>query len=308
VRRPASTVGEIDGRALIVDGRLILADGRSMSYGEFGEPKGPPLLYCHGYPTNRIEYALIAGVVEQAGIEARVVVLDRPGYGSSTFQPGRTLLDWPSDLAEAAGQLGIDEFALLGVSGGGPYALACAAALPQRVIRLGLVVAAGPNDAPGMDKSLILRTVPRTGIVRRIQFGMMGVGLEKGRDDQILENTLANIGEADRPFLGRAENKEWFLRMMREALRQGGRAASHDGGIYLRSWGFDVADVTTETHLWYGGLDETVPPGVGEWLARQLRDSELVVWPQHGHFTWMTSAQAAEAIGATSGVATARRE
>jgi pimeloyl-ACP methyl ester carboxylesterase len=285
-----------------VDGLLTLSDGRRLSYGEFGDPKSAPLFYCHGYPTNRIEYEVIAEVVEKSGIKVRVVVLDRPGYGSSTFQKGRTLLDWPRDVAEAADQLGVGEFAVLGVSGGGPYALACATAMPDRITRLGLVVAAGPADAPGMNKSLILRTVPRFGFVRRIQFGMMSVGLNKGRDDQILENTLANIGEADRPFLELADNKEWFLRMMREALKQGGHAAAHDGGIYLRSWGFDVAAVSTKTHLWYGGLDETVPAPVGEWLAGQLTDSNLVVWPQHGHFTWMTSAQAAEAIAATSGV------
>lgn len=289
-----------------MDGVLTLSDGRTLSYGEFGHPGATPLLYFHGYPTNRIEYEVIAEVVASAGIDVRVVVLDRPGYGSSAFKPGRTLLDWPQDVAEAAEQLGIDDFAVLGVSGGGPYALVCASQMPDRVTRLGLVVAAGPADAPGMSDSLILRTVPRLGLIRRIQFGMMGVGLKKGRDDQILENTLANIGEADRPFLEIAENRDWFLRMMREALEQGGRAAAHEGGIYLRPWGFDVATVTTEAHLWYGGLDETVPAPVGEWLAGQLSDSNLVIWPQHGHFTWMTSSQAGEAIAVTSGVTPSR--
>jgi pimeloyl-ACP methyl ester carboxylesterase len=65
--------------------------------------------------------------------------------------------------------------------------------------------------------------------------------------------------------------------MMREALKQGGRAAAHEGGIYLRSWGFGVAEVTTETHLWYGSRDETVPAPVGEWLAGQLANADLVV-------------------------------
>ncbi|NNC75999.1 MAG: alpha/beta hydrolase, partial [Acidimicrobiia bacterium] len=266
-----------------------------------------PLIYCHGFPTNRIEYEVVNQEVENAGLSARVVVLDRPGYGSSSFQPGRKLLDWPNDVAEAADQLGIEEFAVLGTSGGGPYALACAAAMPDRVTRLGLVVAVGPADAPGMDRSLIGTSISRFGLVRRIQFGLTAMGLNKGRDDQILDQTIASLGEVDRPFLTDAARKDWFLRMMREALKQGGRPAAYDAGIYLDSWGLDVSAVTTETHLWYGGGDETVPAQVGEWLAGQLPNSNLVVWPEHGHFTWMASAQAAEAVAKTSGVAAGPR-
>ena len=287
-----------------MDGLLTLSDGRTMSYGRFGDPEATSVFDCHGFPTNRIEYEGIAHVVEKSGVAASVVVLDRPGYGSSTFQSGRTLLDWPKDVAETADRLGIDEFAVVGASGGGPYAMACAAAMPDRVTRLGLVVAAGPADAPGMDESLILRTVPRSSLMRRVQFGLMGVGLRRGRDDQILEQTLANLGEADRPFLQRPDNREWFLRMIREALKQGGRAAAHDARLYLDSWGFEPAGIASETRLWYGARDETVPAAVGGWLAGQLANAHLVIWPQHGHFTWMTSMEAAEVVATAVGIRT----
>ena len=286
------------------DGLLTLSDGRTMSYGAFGDPAAMPLFYCHGYPTDRIEYQVIAPAVASAGIATRVIVLDRPGYGDSTFQSGRTLLDWPNDVAEAADQLGIDTFAVLGTSGGGPYAMACAVSIPDRVTQLGVVVGVGPAHAPGMDESLILENVSRFGFVRRIQFGMMGYGLNQGRDDQIFDSTIANISEVDRPFLERPENRDWFMRMMREALKQGGRAAAHDGKLYLNSWGFDVTDIETHTYLWYGARDETVPATVGEWLAAQIPNASLVVWPDTGHFTWMNTPQAAEAIGTTSGVHT----
>lgn len=283
------------------DGLLTLQDGRNLSYGTFGHPAAAPLIYCHGYPTNRIEYEAIAPAVDEAGVDVHVIVLDRPGYGSSTFQPGRTLLDWPHDVAEAVDQLGIDSFSVLGTSGGAPYAMACAVALPDRVTQLGLVVGVGPADAPGMGDSLILRNVSRFGLARRAQFGLMGYGLSRGRGDQILDNTIANISEVDRSFLDRPENREWFLRMMQEAFTQGGRAASHDGMLYLNSWGFDVAGISAPTHLWYGSRDETVPPQVGEWLAGRIPNSSLVVWSGSGHFTWMNTARAAEAVGSTSG-------
>ena len=286
------------------DGLLTLSDGRTMSYGAFGDPDAPPLFYCHGYPTDRIEYDVIAPAVASAGIATRVIVLDRPGYGESTFQSGRTILDWPNDVAEAADQLGIDTFAVVGTSGGGPYAMACAVALPERVTRLGVVVGVGPPNAPGMDESLILKNVSRFGFVRRIQFGMMGYGLNQGRDDQIFDNTIANISEVDRPFLELPENRDWFMRMMREALKQGGRAAAHDGKLYLHSWGFDVTEINAPTYLWYGARDETVPAAVGEWLRGQIPNASFVVWPGTGHFTWMNTPQAAEAIGTTNGVHT----
>ena len=282
-----------------MDGLLTLSDGRTLSHRTFGDPSATPLFYCHGYPTNRLEYEVIAPAVEGAG--ARVIVLDRPGYGSSTFQSGRTLLDWPNDVAEAADQLGIDRFAVLGTSGGGPYAMACAVALPERVTQLGLIVGVGPADAPGMDESLILENVSRFGVVRRVQFGMMGYGLNHGGDNQIFDNTIARISEVDRLFLERPENREWFLRMMREALKHGGRAAAHDGKLYLTGWNFDVSRISAPTYLWYGARDETVPARVGEWLADRIPNSRLAVWPEHGHFTWMNTPQAAEAIGITSG-------
>lgn len=285
-----------------MDRSLTLSDGRKLSYGDFGDSRAAPLFYCHGYPTNRIEYEIIDRAVRNSGINVRVVVLDRPGYGSSTFQPGRTLLDWPRDIADAADKLGVHEFALLGVSGGGPFALACAAAMPDRVARLGLVVAAGPANAPGMHDSLILRTLPKSGVVRRFQFGMMSAGLKRGSEDVILDRTIANLGEVDRPFLGYADKRAWFIRMMHEAFAQGGRPAAQDGGIYLDSWGFDVSEVNTETHLWYGARDETVPASVGEWFAEKISDSKLVVWPEHGHFTWMTSAEAVDVVAVTGGV------
>lgn len=284
-----------------MDGLLTLSDGRTLSYGEFGDRKATPVVYCHGFPTNRIEYETVARALDESGIDAWVVVLDRPGYGSSTFLPRRRFIDWPKDVAEAANHLGLDEFAVIGTSGGGPYAMACARAMPDRVTRLGLVVAVGPAGAPGMDESLILKTISRSGLVRRVQFGLTGVGLARGRDDQILEQTIANLGEVDRPFLEGADTREWFLRMMREALRQGGRSAAHEGGLYLDEWGFEPAEITSETHLWYGARDETVPAPTGEWLAGQMPNSNLVVWPEHGHFTWMASFEAAEVVSTMSG-------
>ena len=124
------------------DGRIRLADGRRLGYAEYGDPEGKPLFYCHGFPASRLEAALLDPSARKAGV--RVVAADRPGCGLSDFQPDRRIGDWPGDVVELAGALGIDRFAVVGVSGGGPYALACARKIPQRLTAAAVVCGLGP--------------------------------------------------------------------------------------------------------------------------------------------------------------------
>ena len=121
-----------------------LRDGRSLAWAEYGDPSGKPVLYFHGFPGSRIEPAL--GADDLARTEARLIAIDRPGFGGSTFQPGRRLLDWPNDVASFADSLALDRFACMGVSGGGPYVLACALRLGERLTRAAIVCGVGPLD------------------------------------------------------------------------------------------------------------------------------------------------------------------
>ncbi len=285
----------------MVDGVLDLADGRRLGYAEWGPPDAPPVLYCHGFPTNRQELLLIQPVLERHGVEARVVALNRPGYGPSTFQANRTFLDWPRDVAEAADQLGIGRFAVLGVSGGCPYALACGYALPERVTRIGIVVGMAPIEAPGMQDASAISGPSANWLVRRVQFGMMAYAFKKGREDRFLEQSLTTMGDTDREAMAQPEMQQWFFAMTRESLGQGGGSAAREAGLYRKPWGFEPEQVTVETRLWYGGADKTVPASAGRWLADRLPDSHYELWPEHGHFTWMLSHEAAEVVAAVAG-------
>ena len=100
---------------------FTLADGRALGFAEYGNPNGKPLFYFHGHPGSRFE----ARYLENSET-ARIIGVDRPGLGLSTYKAGRKILDWPDDIAELANSLGIARFAVAGFSGGGPYALACA--------------------------------------------------------------------------------------------------------------------------------------------------------------------------------------
>jgi pimeloyl-ACP methyl ester carboxylesterase len=128
------------------DNILRLRDGRALGYAQYGDPGGPPIFFFHGSPGSRIQRHPDASIARELG--ARIITMDRPGYGLSDFQPARTLLDWPADVAQLADALGIDHFAAIGLSGGGPYLLACAYAMPDRLCSAIVVSGMGPLDEP----------------------------------------------------------------------------------------------------------------------------------------------------------------
>jgi pimeloyl-ACP methyl ester carboxylesterase len=284
----------------MADGVLDLADGRRLAYSEWGPADAPPILYCHGFPSNRRELDLIQPVLERRLVEARVVALNRPGYGRSTFQADRGILDWPRDVAEAADILGISRFSVLGVSGGCPYALACGYALGDRVTRIGIVAGMGPLDATGMKQATGISGPSAVGLIRRLQFGMAALAFRKGQEGRFVEQSVASMGAADREVMERGEVRAWFTGVMRESFQEGGRAAAHEAGLYRGGWGFDPRQVNHETRFWYGGADETVPMSVGRWLADRMAQSEYTVWPRHGHFSWMIADEAADVVSSTA--------
>lgn len=280
----------------ITEGTLDLSDGRRLGYSEWGPAGAPPVIYCHGSPGNRLELGIARSVIERHGVHARVVAFDRPGFGLSTFRPSHRFVDWPGDVAEATDILGIERFALLGASGGSPFALACGRALGSRVTHIGIVVGSGPLEATGMRDALAITLPSSSGLLRRLQYGMIAYAFEKGREDRVIEQSIASMGEADQAAMERPEVRAWFGGLFGEAVKQGGRAAAYEAGLYRKPWGFDVSQVETPTSLWYGGKDEHVPASVGRWLAERIPNSSYVLWSDHGHFTWAVGGEVAEVV------------
>ncbi|MEA2473204.1 MAG: hypothetical protein QOE06_1119, partial [Thermoleophilaceae bacterium] len=149
---------------------LVLGDGRRLAYEQFGDPGGEPLVFLHGWGDSRLTRHPDDSIARALGV--RLITVDRPGAGGSDFQPGRRLLDWPADVAALADSLGIRRFAVLGWSGAGPHAAACAHALPERVTRLGIACGFAPIErrehARGLPRDLrlglpLLRRAPWVG-------------------------------------------------------------------------------------------------------------------------------------------------
>jgi pimeloyl-ACP methyl ester carboxylesterase len=125
--------------------QIRLPDGRALGYAEHGDPQGKPVIFFTGAPSSRF---LHPPTEPTEALGARLIVLERPGFGLSDFQPRRTLLDWPDDVAAAVDALGIERFAVAGISAGAPYAAACAYKIPRRLTRVAIISGVGPMDTP----------------------------------------------------------------------------------------------------------------------------------------------------------------
>jgi pimeloyl-ACP methyl ester carboxylesterase len=155
-----------------VDSTIQLSDGRRLGCAEFGDRAGAPVIYFHGWPGARVEARLGDYAARVSGV--RLLAIDRPGMGLSAFQPGRAFVDWPDDVLEVAASLGLDRFAVLGISGGGPYAAACAWKLADRLTNAGILSSLAPFDVPGATAGmgrrnrLAFQLVRNLGVLRRI--------------------------------------------------------------------------------------------------------------------------------------------
>ena len=263
---------------------ITLADGRRLAYAEYGDPSGSPVFYFHGFPGSHLDWPLIDPTDRASQQNARILALDRPGMGRSSFQPGRRLVDWPDDVVAVADALGIKRFAVLGVSGGGPYAAVCAHALADRLTSTGIVCGMGPADAPGMKTgaSWMLPGKPR--FLRIILLKLMQLGLVKD-PEQFLARSRDVFSEPDRALLDDPEAAEAFVAGLQEALRSGVGGADRDAAVYAQPWGFDLQEITGPVFLWHGGQDANVPLTVGRHVAEAIPGCQATFIEEEGHLS-----------------------
>ena len=264
--------------------QVELQDGRMLGYAEYGHPDGVPVFYFHGFPGSRLDYSLVDSGDAAVKADARIIAADRPGYGLSDFKRGRTVLDWPNDVIELADALGIDRFAVLGISGGGPYAAACAFTVPGRLTVTGIVCGMGPSDAPGMKVGASWTIPGQPSVLRRLILMLTSMGLRKN-PDQFLSRSQETMSEPDRQLLSQPEAAKAYINSLREAFRSGTSGSNRDAVLYARPWGFRLQDITTEVHLWHGEQDRNVPLSVGRYVADAIPGCNALFYEEEGHLT-----------------------
>lgn len=274
---------------MTVENELILPGGRKLAYAEFGTPDGIPVLYFHGSPSSRLEPLLIGDdVLRRLGL--RVICPDRPGMGGSDFQPGRRLTHWPADVAALADALGLDRFAVLGNSGGGPYVAVCAATIPSR-LRTAVIVSGGwrmdwPEARAGLPlpNRVMLFLARRSPSLLRFILGKMG-GIAKGERQKELAQLKTRVPPADHAAFAEPGRLEAFGEAMRECLRQGSRGAAWDLGLYVRDFGFRLDEVRVPLILFHGEEDTNAPLAMVQRAVGELPGARLVTYSGEAHLS-----------------------
>ena len=255
---------------------IQLHDGRILGYAEYGQATGKPLLYFHGHPGTRVEAKFLA---EQAGhLGVRLIGMDRPGMGLSTFKANRRFLDWPADVVELADSLHIDRFAVVGLSGGGPYALACAYKIPHRLTACGVVSGVG-------------RIHPFLAFLSQwLPWLMMPFIRRSLQNEEQAQKTLVKAAsiwvEADRKSLQVPGIKELMAASLVEALRPGARGAAYEGALFGRPWEFNLEQIQFPMiFLWHGELDNEIRISTARDVARKLPQCKATYYPGEGHIS-----------------------
>jgi pimeloyl-ACP methyl ester carboxylesterase len=267
---------------------LRLEDGRLLGYAVYGDPEGWPIFYFHGFPGSRLEAQLADRVA--ARMRIRLIALDRPGFGLSDFKPRRTIFEWPDDVVKIADALGINRFATIGVSGGGPYAAACALRIPQRLTAVAIVCGLGPLDTPNGTDRMIRTNHLIFFLGRRLpwlaKISLWRIAYQVRRNPEgTLRRMIVALPDPDKAVLARPEVKTAMKDNVVEAFRGGSRGAACELLLYTRPWGFLLEDIATRVNLWHGEQDVSVPPTMGQYQARTIPNCRAIFYPGEGHFS-----------------------
>ncbi|PJH75325.1 MAG: hypothetical protein CO064_07280 [Anaerolineae bacterium CG_4_9_14_0_8_um_filter_58_9] len=265
---------------------ITLPDGRTLGYAEYGAPSGKPVFFFHGIPGSRV-FRPPEEITKKMGV--RLVCIDRPGYGISSFQPKRRILDWPDDIAELADSLNLDSFAVAGHSGGGPYTAACACKLPGRVTTAAILSGLGPLETPEVTEGMLAYNKLGLTVARYIPWPLWRLFIwqsyHKGKDDPaaVMEKDADKRPAADAALWEHPEIRQVCYASTTEGLRNGTRGLAWDLRIVCRPWGFRLEDIRVPVHLWQGMDDNLTTIPMARYMAGKIPNSQLHVCEGEAH-------------------------
>ncbi|MFE6857808.1 alpha/beta fold hydrolase [Nocardia sp. NPDC057668] len=260
---------------------------------DYGDPAGAPVVYCHGAPGSHVEAVAFDAPAAAAGI--RLIAIDRPGMGLTPMGARqRVVADWAEAVAALADHLDLDRFAVVGVSGGGPHALACAHRLGDRVSAVAVVSGPAPLEtlsaAAELDEAgrrrrrllALLRTFP---LLSRPLAARLSMFVHKPGG---IDALVGQMCPRDRELIAAdPELADKLQANITEAFRQGSHGVAADLQSLTSPWGFRLADIAVPVHVWHGESDNNVPLLDGRHLAAALPNSRLTVLPGVGHLLFV---------------------
>ncbi|MFE0435519.1 alpha/beta fold hydrolase [Streptomyces nigra] len=264
-------------------------DGRRLAVEISGDPGGSPVFLLHGTPGSRLGPAPRPMLLYHQRV--RLITYDRPGYGASTRLPGRRVAHVSRDVAAIADDLGVERFAVVGRSGGGPHALACAALLPERVTRAAVLVSLAPRDADGLDwfagmtaSNVDEYTKADDGpevLEHSLRKRSLGI---RSNPRELLRQLRSELTESDLRVVSHARIRAMLLRNYQEALSVSADGWVDDALSFCTPWGFSPADISVPVLLWHGERDGFSPASHTRWLAERIPGGRAVLHPKEAHF------------------------
>ena len=276
------------------DHTIQLSDGRIVGVAFAGKNQGPPIFHFHGNGSSRIEVRLIAESAARMGV--RLIGLDRPGIGLSDAMPGFQILDWPHIVSDVADQLGIESFAVEGISGGGAYAMACAYKIPYRLSACGIISTVPPCALMNETGPAYLRAVWWMGIQVPWLFRACArilsctIGSDEVSIEKYIVRARALLGPADQKLVDNPEIRRALVKALAESRRQGKEANQHETMTLVRPWGFEIEKIEfRRIFLWHGEEDRVMPAAPVHQLAQELPHCTATFYPEEGHFSTMAN-------------------
>ena len=269
---------------------LRLPDGRSLDVFVVGPAEGIPLLFHIGTPGAGLPFEPFVETLTERGL--RYISFSRPGYGSSTRREGRDVADVVEDATAVLDAIEAERCYVIGWSGGGPHALACAARMPGRVIAAATIGGVAPYPAEGLDWTAGMGAenveefdAALTGAEELIGFKERAAPTWRAVTPQEVADAFGDlVDEVDRGSLTGAFS-QWMADVFHEALRNGYWGWFDDDMAFIRPWGFDLDEISVPVHIWQGAHDRMVPFAHGEWLAAHIPGAQARLFPEHGHLS-----------------------
>jgi pimeloyl-ACP methyl ester carboxylesterase len=271
-----------------LEGSVAVRGGRRLSFAEFGVPRGAAIVWMHGTPGARRQIPVEARRFAEDN-DLRIIGIDRPGIGSSTPYLYPHILDWTADLVELCDVLDIEKLHVIGLSGGGPYALAAGAALPDRVDGVGVLGGVAPTQGPDAISGGLVTLAPYVApllSLTRVPLGFLmaqAIRVVRPLAGPILDGYAAVQPRGDKELLARPEFRAMFLDDLLNGARFQVSAPLADVILFTRAWGFDLADVQVPVHLWHGDSDHIIPHAHGVHVAARLPHATFSTIPGESH-------------------------
>ena len=264
---------------------IKLRNGNNIGYAIYGNKKNFPIFYFHGWPGSRFELKNIPLKKKKCFI----IALERPGYGISVPISKFKILDWPKIVLEVANKLKIKKFSIIGVSGGAPFALACANTIKNKRLKsIAIVCALAPSKAKGMNKGRVgmLLNLGRKPFISWLIFNFLRMRLLNGNLEKSFNKWKNKIPlpEIDLKLFTIDRGKR-LMENFKEAVKHGTKGVHRDANLYSNYWGFKLKNIKKKIFVWHGDKDLTVPIITNKYYKKKLKNKEIFIKPNEGHFS-----------------------